>query len=69
MIGYKILEQGEVKDLEARVHSAINAGWRPLGGMCVNSRVRNGRCITEFYQTMTKDRMDWETVDLETEND
>lgn len=46
---YRVIEEPYCVDLEKAVNFAIEQGWKPIGGICVNTRRSS---ITTFYQAM-----------------
>lgn len=48
---YRVIEEPYRVDLERAVNSAIEQGWKPIGGVCVNTNERRNS-ITTFYQAM-----------------
>ena len=47
---YKLIEESYAIDLEREVNSAIEQGWKPIGGVCCDTSYGS---TLYYYQAMT----------------
>ena len=49
---YKLIEELYPVDLEREVNTAIEQGWKPIGGVCCGCDISYGSTLY-YYQAMT----------------
>ena len=52
---YAIVETGSLEDLHDQVNEWIDKGWKPQGGICVQTYTENRAEHDCFYQAIVKD--------------